>query len=171
MEWRYDMLLVVAAALIDPEAACCSSSVRRASRWPGSWEFPGGKVELGEAPKQRWRANCTRSWGSPSTLRGLRPLAFRQRTPGRAGTCSCCSTRCAHGRGMPVAHHATQLRWVVPAEMRGLAMPPADVPLVEAAGEAGAYQRLPLSASASDAVALPRRAGLGWEASGAQPVR
>jgi len=32
--------------------------------------------------------------------------------------------------GVPEAHHASALRWVEVAELRGLAMPPADVPLI-----------------------------------------
>jgi 8-oxo-dGTP diphosphatase len=34
--------------------------------------------------------------------------------------------------GTPEPHHASALQWVRPAEMRALAMPPADVPLVDA---------------------------------------
>ena len=34
-------------------------------------------------------------------------------------------------QGAPEARHATALQWLKPAEMRGLAMPPADEPLID----------------------------------------
>jgi 8-oxo-dGTP diphosphatase len=39
---------------------------------------------------------------------------------------------CREWRGVPEALEATALRWLRPAEMAGLAMPPADEPLVAA---------------------------------------
>ena len=37
---------------------------------------------------------------------------------------------CRKWRGTPVAQHASALRWVRPVELHGLAMPPADKPLI-----------------------------------------
>jgi len=37
---------------------------------------------------------------------------------------------CRKWSGMPVARHATELKWVRPAQMYALDMPPADLPLI-----------------------------------------
>jgi 8-oxo-dGTP diphosphatase len=46
------LLLVVAVALIDAERGCVLLAQRPEGKaLAGTWEFPGGKVEAGEAPE------------------------------------------------------------------------------------------------------------------------
>jgi 8-oxo-dGTP diphosphatase len=45
------LLLVAAAALIDPSGRVLITQRPEHKQLGGLWEFPGGKVELGEAPE------------------------------------------------------------------------------------------------------------------------
>ncbi|WP_137862279.1 MULTISPECIES: (deoxy)nucleoside triphosphate pyrophosphohydrolase [unclassified Sphingomonas] len=126
-----DMLLVVAAALIDPRGRVLLQQRPPGKPMAGLWEFPGGKIEPGEAPEAALARELHEELGITLDVRGLRPLAFASEPlAGRHLLLLLYTLRAWEGDA--VAHHATQLRWVVPAEMRGLPMPPADVPLVEA---------------------------------------
>ena len=47
----HDLLLVVAAALVDPDGRVLIAQRPQGKSMAGLWEFPGGKVETGETPE------------------------------------------------------------------------------------------------------------------------
>ncbi len=46
------MVLVVAAALVDPEGRVLIAQRPEGKDMAGLWEFPGGKIESGERPEE-----------------------------------------------------------------------------------------------------------------------
>ncbi|MFS2111457.1 (deoxy)nucleoside triphosphate pyrophosphohydrolase, partial [Sphingomonas sp. Sphisp140] len=126
-----DMLLVVAAALIDGEGRVLLQQRPPGKPMAGLWEFPGGKIEPGESPESALARELHEELGITLSGEDLRPIAFASEPlAGRHLLLLLYTLRIWQGE--PQAHHATELRWVTPAAMRDLPMPPADVPLVEA---------------------------------------
>lgn len=125
------MLLVVAAALIDGEGRVLLQQRPPGKPMAGLWEFPGGKIEPGESPEAALARELHEELGITLSVEDLRPIAFASEPlAGRHLLLLLYTIR--RWEGAPQAHHATELRWVTPAAMRDLPMPPADVPLVEA---------------------------------------
>lgn len=126
-----DMLLVVAAALIDDRGRVLLQQRPPGKPMAGLWEFPGGKIEPGERPEAALARELHEELEIALDPSGLAPLAFASEPLDGRHLLLLLYT-CRAWAGEPVAHHATALRWVTPAEMSGMAMPPADVPLVAA---------------------------------------
>lgn len=125
------MLLVVAAALIDDHGRVLLQQRPPGGSMAGLWEFPGGKIEPGESPEAALVRELDEELGITLSVEDLSPLAFASE-PLSDRHLLLLLYVARKWEGEPVAHYATELRWVMPAEMRGMAMPPADVPLVEA---------------------------------------
>jgi 8-oxo-dGTP diphosphatase len=125
------MLLVVAVAMLDGEGRVLLQQRPPGKPMAGLWEFPGGKIEANESPEAALARELHEELGITLSVKDLRPVAFASEP--LAGRHLLLLLFTLHKwEGTPEAHHATELRWVTPAEMRGLPMPPADVPLVEA---------------------------------------
>lgn len=125
-----EMLLVVAAALVDAEGRVLLQQRPPGKPMAGLWEFPGGKVEPGETPEAALARELHEELGISVEAETLTPLTFASAPLGERHLLLLLHVS-KSWEGEPVAHHATALRWVRPEEMRTLPMPPADVPLVE----------------------------------------
>lgn len=126
-----ELFLVVAAALADGEGRVLVQQRPPGKPMAGLWEFPGGKVEPGELPEAALVRELAEELGVGVDVAALKPAAFASAPlAGRHLLLLLYVLR--EWQGEPAAHHATALRWERPAGLRGLAMPPADVPLVEA---------------------------------------
>ena len=123
------LLPVVAAALVDLEGRVLLQQRPEGKSMAGLWEFPGGKVEPGETPE----AALIRELGEELAIAVphacLAPAAFASASLGdRHLLLLLYITR--KWSGVPRAIEATALRWVRPADMHALPMPPADRPLI-----------------------------------------
>lgn len=123
------LLLVAAAALIDGEGRVLIAQRPAHKSLGGLWEFPGGKVELGESPEAALVRELREELSVTVDPKALEPFAFA-----------------SHGyedfhllmplylvtewRGTPTPLEAQALAWARPAELRAYPMPPADEPLV-----------------------------------------
>lgn len=125
------LLLVVAVALIDGDGRVLVQQRPPGKPMAGLWEFPGGKVEAGEVPEAALIRELAEELGIAIDPRALAPASFA--SEGLGGRHLLLLLYVAREwEGTPGPHHASALQWVRPAEMRALAMPPADVPLVDA---------------------------------------
>jgi 8-oxo-dGTP diphosphatase len=124
-------LWVVAAALARPDGQVLLQQRPSGKAMAGLWEFPGGKVERGERPEQALVRELREELGIGVEEAALAPAAFAS-APLAERHLLLLLFLCRRWAGEPRPLDAEALRWVTPAEMHALAMPPADVPLVEA---------------------------------------
>jgi 8-oxo-dGTP diphosphatase len=124
-------LTVVAAALADSEGRVLVQRRAPGRAMAGLWEFPGGKVEAGERPEAALARELAEELGIAVEEAALAPAAFASADNGGRHMLLLLFL-CRRWRGVPAPLDATALQWLRPAEMAGLAMPPADEPLVAA---------------------------------------
>ena len=122
-------LIVVAAALIDRDGRLLVQQRPEGLSMAGLWEFPGGKIERGETPEQALIRELGEELAIDVDHACLAPACFASDTLGDRHLLLLLYV-CRKWRGTPVAQHASALRWVRPVELHGLAMPPADKPLI-----------------------------------------
>jgi 8-oxo-dGTP diphosphatase len=125
------LLLVAAAALFDVSGRVLITQRPQHKQLGGLWEFPGGKVELGEAPEHALARELKEELDLTVEPDALDPFAFASHAypefhllmPLYVAT---------QWRGElkldPAAAQAA--KWVVPPDLRTHPMPPADVVLV-----------------------------------------
>jgi len=123
------LLLVVAAAMVDGERRVLVQQRPAGKPMAGLWEFPGGKVEPGELPEAALARELEEELGIVADADALAPAAFASEALGQRHLLLLLYTLRAW-EGDPEPRHAGELRWCRPADLRGLAMPPADVPLI-----------------------------------------
>lgn len=128
-ETRSNLLIVVAAALVDVDGRILLQQRPEGKPMAGLWEFPGGKVEAGEAPEAALIRELREELGIDVAAACLAPATFASEALGDRHLLLLLYA-CRKWNGTPRALHATALRWVRPVEMHGLAMPPADRPLI-----------------------------------------
>lgn len=122
-------LLVVAAALVDGEGRVLLQQRPEGKPMAGLWEFPGGKVEEGELPEAALLRELHEELGISAAPEDLASACFAS-APLGARHLLLLLYACRAWQGEPRPLHATALRWARPREMRGLPMPPADLPLI-----------------------------------------
>ena len=122
-------MLVVAAALTDASGRVLLQQRPDGKAMAGLWEFPGGKVESGETPEAALARELEEELGVAVDPATLGPTCFASAPVGEKHMILLLY-QCRDWRGEPRALHATELRWASIEEMRSLAMPPADEPLI-----------------------------------------
>ncbi len=126
-----DQIFVTAAALIDRDGLVFIQKRPQGGSMAGLWEFPGGKVEMGETPETALVRELAEEIGIRVNPSALTPLSFASAPLGQRHLLLLLYV-CHEWTGTPQALQAEEVQWIAPAMMRGLPMPPADVPLVEA---------------------------------------
>ncbi len=123
------LLPVVAAALVDADGRVLLQQRPEGRSLAGLWEFPGGKVEPGETPEAALIRELEEELAITVPQACVAPAAFASAPlDDRHLLLLLYITR--KWTGVPRALEATALRWVRPADMHDLPMPPADRPLI-----------------------------------------
>ncbi|MBB6122589.1 (deoxy)nucleoside triphosphate pyrophosphohydrolase [Sphingobium subterraneum] len=122
-------LLVVAAALVDPDGRVLLQQRPPGKSLPGLWEFPGGKIEPGETPEAALVRELEEELGITTYGNCLAPAAFASEALGDKHLLLLLYV-CRKWSGVAEPRHASALKWVRPVEMYTLPMPPADLPLI-----------------------------------------
>lgn len=126
---RSALLLVAAIALVDADGRVLVQQRPAGKPMAGLWEFPGGKVEAGETPEAALLRELEEELAIAVPVACLAPAAFASE-PHDAGHLLLLLYVARKWTGVPRALAAAALRWVRPAELHRLAMPPADRPLI-----------------------------------------
>jgi 8-oxo-dGTP diphosphatase len=122
-------MTVVAAALVDGEGRVLLQQRLPDRSMAGLWEFPGGKLEPGERPEAALIRELEEELGISTDAACLAPAAFA--SADNAGRHMLLLLYiCRQWRGVPRPLDAAALKWVRPAQMFALDMPPADKPLI-----------------------------------------
>jgi 8-oxo-dGTP diphosphatase len=133
------LLLVAAAALIDSSGRVLITQRPLHKQLGGLWEFPGGKVELGEAPEQALVRELKEELDLNVEPDSLDPYAFASHAYPDFHLLMPLYVATRWGGTLKLDPNAAQgAKWVRPEELRSVEMPPADVVLVERLIERGA---------------------------------
>ena len=123
-------LLITAVALIDPNGLILVQKRPAGKPMAGLWEFPGGKVEEGETPSSALCRELAEELEIGVRECDLQPFAFASEPLGERQLLLLLYI-CRTWNGVPQPVIADELRWCTTDALKQLAMPPADVPLVD----------------------------------------
>lgn len=125
------LLLVVACALLDQDGRILIAQRPEGKALAGLWEFPGGKVEQGEAPESTLIRELQEELGITVKEPCLAPLTFASFAYPDFHLLMPLYV-CRRWEGVVLAREHQALKWVRPNELRNFPMPPADEPLIPA---------------------------------------
>jgi 8-oxo-dGTP diphosphatase len=123
------VVLVVAVALIDADGRVLLAQRPEGKAMAGLWEFPGGKVQAGEAPEAALIRELKEELGIDVSEACLAPLTFASHRYERFHLLMPLYV-CRRWGGVVAAQEGQGLAWVRPQQLERYAMPPADKPLV-----------------------------------------
>lgn len=123
------IVLVSAVALIDADNRVLLAQRPEGKSMAGLWEFPGGKVELGETPEAALIRELHEELGIDTWQSCLAPLTFASHAY-ESFHLLMPLFACRKWNGVPRAREGQALAWVRPNRLRDYPMPPADIPLV-----------------------------------------
>ena len=123
------VVLVVAVALVDVDGRVLIAQRPEGKAMAGLWEFPGGKVDEGEAPEAALIRELQEEIGIDVTENCLAPLTFASHAY-EAFHLLMPLYVCRVWEGTVTPREGQALKWVRPLDLRNYPMPPADVPLV-----------------------------------------
>ena len=124
------IMSVVAAALVDEAGRVLLQQRPAGKAMAGLWEFPGGKMEAGEAPEAALARELHEELGIEVDEASMSPACFASAPVGERHLLLLLFL-IEHWSGTPTALEAEALAWARPSEMREFAMPPADLPLID----------------------------------------
>jgi len=122
-------LIVVAAALIDPQSRIFVQKRPINKPMAGLWEFPGGKVEPDETPENALIRELREELGIETETACLAPATFSTGQVGERPLLLLLYV-CRKWKGLVHPTEASDSRWLRAHELFALDMPPADEPLV-----------------------------------------
>lgn len=123
------LVLVVAAAMIDAEGRVLLAQRPVGKALAGLWEFPGGKVEPGEAPEAALIRELREELGVQVEADSLDPFAFASHAYEDFHLLMPLYVlRAWNGEPRPI--EASALAWARLEDLATYPMPPADAPLV-----------------------------------------
>jgi 8-oxo-dGTP diphosphatase len=123
------LTLVVACALVDADRRVLIAQRPEGKTLAGLWEFPGGKVEVGERPEVTLIRELHEELGITVEESCLAPLTFASHAYESFHLLMPLYI-CRRWEGQVSAREGQQLAWVRANKLRDYAMPPADLPLI-----------------------------------------
>ena len=123
------ILLVAAVALIDADGRVLLAERPTGKHLAGLWEFPGGKVQVGETPEVALIRELHEELGIDVHESCLAPFTFASHAYPDFHLLMPLYV-CRKWAGIVSAREGQRLKWVRPQQLADYKMPPADKPLV-----------------------------------------
>jgi 8-oxo-dGTP diphosphatase len=120
---------LVVAALIQRDGRTLMSRRRPDQPMPLCWEFPGGKVEPGEAPVVALAREVREELGCEVSVQGIHEVVFHAYPD---FDLVMLVYRCEIVAGTPGPVEVAEIAWVEPRDLPTLELLPADYPLAHA---------------------------------------
>jgi len=129
----HKMMLVVAAALVDPDGRVLIAQRPEGKAMAGLWEFPGGKVDAGERPEDALIRELAEELAITVREACLAPFTFASHSYESFHLLMPLYV-CRRWEGTVAARHHAALKWIRPRDLmqqsRDYPMPAADLPLL-----------------------------------------
>ena len=113
----------VVAALMRRQGKVLVGQRPEGASLPGTWEFPGGKIELGESPEEALARELKEELGVDAEIGDLKFAASH--TYGKTGILFL-FFEVKYWKGQVKTQQHLDLRWVTPKELGGLELPEAN---------------------------------------------
>ena len=123
------LVLVAAVALVDPDGRVLIARRPEGKAMAGLWEFPGGKIETGEAPEAALIRELREELGIDTWHSCLAPLTFASHSYESFHLLMPLYV-CQRWSGRPAGREGQALAWVPARKLTDYPMPPADLPLI-----------------------------------------
>ncbi|OCX61699.1 NTP pyrophosphohydrolase [Thioclava sp. SK-1] len=123
------IILVSAAALVDPEGRVLLAQRPPGKSLAGLWEFPGGKVEPNETPEACLIRELQEELGINTWASCLAPLTFASHSYETFHLLMPLFV-CRKWEGIATPREGQELAWVRARDLSDYPMPPADIPLI-----------------------------------------
>lgn len=136
---RYSLIPVVAIALQRSDGRILMQQRPEGKAHAGLWEFPGGKVELGESPEQALVREIAEELAITVRIEDLDSFTFASggaRPGSDSRSILLLLYRCHQWQGEPQNLDAAAIDWFELNDLMALPMPPLDVPLAKRLKEA-----------------------------------
>ena len=124
------LVIVVAAALINQDRKVLFAERPEGKIMSGLWEFPGGKVELGETPEQALVREMFEELNIVIDPKDLEPLTFASHEYDTFHMLMPLYV-CKAWKGELLGREGQRFEWAAMNELKNYPMPPADLPLIE----------------------------------------
>jgi len=124
------LLIVVAAALVREDGLILLQKRPEGRDMAGLWEFPGGKLEEGEAAEAALARELAEELSIEVEPFDLVPSCFASAPLGTRNLLLLLYT-CRNWKGTPHPLERQEIDWFSVDAMSDLPMPPADIPLIE----------------------------------------
>ena len=122
-------IMVSAVALIDRDGRVLLAKRPEGKTMAGMWEFPGGKIEVGETPEAALIRELEEELGINTAESCLAPISFASHRYDDFHLIMLVFV-CRKWEGTPQPREGGELVWVRAARLRDYEMPPADLPLI-----------------------------------------
>ena len=119
------LVLVVACALIDSDGRVLLAKRPKGRPLEGLWEFPGGKMEIGETPEAALICELKEELGIDVSQSCLAPFTFASHAYPNFHLLMPLYV-CRRWKGEAMAREGQELTWVRAARLGDYDMPPAD---------------------------------------------
>ena len=128
-------MAVVAGTIADRDGRLLMQRRPPGKRHAGLWEFPGGKVEPGESPRNALVRELHEELRISVLPTGITPLAFAEGEPSESEPgIVILLYSVSRFEGQPVAEDGAAIGWFTVSEIGELPLPPLDVILLHALG-------------------------------------
>ncbi|MCF6343260.1 MAG: (deoxy)nucleoside triphosphate pyrophosphohydrolase [Devosiaceae bacterium] len=124
-----NLVIVVACALIDRDRRVLIARRKMGGLNGGLWEFPGGKIEIGETPEEAIIRELKEELNVETQSACLAPLSFVSHAYDNFHLLMPLYV-CRKWQGEPEALEHIELKWVRANRLRGYDMIKADIPLI-----------------------------------------
>lgn len=118
--------VIVVAAVIIADGLVLLSQRKSGTHLAGAWEFPGGKVEPGEDPREALARELREELGVDATVGDAIEITFH-RYPSKDVLLLFFEAALKPGSAEPQAIDVAAVRWAAAADLRDEVFPPADV--------------------------------------------
>ncbi len=121
-------MIIVVAALIERDGKILIGQRKRGDRHQLKWEFPGGKVEMGESPQAALARELREELGIEAVV-GEEVIRYEYSYGGRPPM-MLIFKRVRQFLGEPCSYEFEEIRWLAPAEMPAMDFLDGDIDFV-----------------------------------------